>query len=100
MRHLYILTVFAVVLTVSLLGLRGRTFTHPPMDVFPEWAFPGMKLQPKLTQQTESRFFADGRSKQLQAVHDPRTGTAEVRRSVDDHDPAGSCAFELLEPGT
>ncbi len=62
MRNLYLLTAFAVVLTVSLLGLRGRTFTQPPMDVFPEWAFPGMKFQPKLTQQTESAFFADGRS--------------------------------------
>jgi cytochrome c553 len=62
MRTLYILTAFAVVLTVSLLGFRGRVFTHPPMDVFPEWAFPGMKYQPKLTQQTPSAFFADGRA--------------------------------------
>ncbi len=62
MRNLYLLTLFAVVLTVSLLGFRGRTFTHPPMDVFPEWLFPGMKEQPKLVQQTTSKFFADGRS--------------------------------------
>lgn len=62
MRNLYLLTFFAVVLTVSLLGFRGRTFTHPPMDVFPEWLFPGMKEQPKLVQQTASKFFADGRS--------------------------------------
>ena len=62
MRTLYLITAFLVVLTVSLLGFRGRTFTHPPMDVFPEWLFPGMKYQPKLTQQTESAFFADGRS--------------------------------------
>ena len=62
MRTLYILTAFAVVLTVSLLGFRGRVFTHPPMDVFPEWAFPGMKYQPKLTQQTPSAFFSDGRA--------------------------------------
>jgi cytochrome c553 len=47
---------------VSLLGLRGKTFTKPPMDVFPEWLFPGMKYQPKLTQQEPSKFFADGRS--------------------------------------
>jgi mono/diheme cytochrome c family protein len=62
MRNVYLATAFAVVLTVSILGLRGRTFTKPPMDVFPEWLFPGMKYQPKLTQQTESAFFADGRS--------------------------------------
>ena len=62
MRHLYLLTAFVVVLTVSILGFRGRTFTKPPMDVFPEWLFPGMKYQPKHTQQTASAFFADGRS--------------------------------------
>ena len=62
MRTLYLVTAFVVVLTVSVLGFRGRTFTHPPMDVFPEWLFPGMKYQPKHTQQTESAFFADGRS--------------------------------------
>ena len=62
MRTLYLATFFAVVLTVSILGFRGRTFTKPPMDVFPEWLFPGMKQQPKLVQQTASAFFADGRS--------------------------------------
>jgi mono/diheme cytochrome c family protein len=62
MRNLYIATAFLVILVVSILGFRGRTFTKPPMDVFPEWLFPGMKYQPKHTQQTESAFFADGRS--------------------------------------
>ena len=62
MRTLYLATFFVVVLAVSILGVRGRTFTKPPMDVFPEWLFPGMKQQPKLVQQTASAFFADGRS--------------------------------------
>ena len=62
MRTLYLITAFVVVLVVSILGFRGRTFTHSPMDVFPEWLFPGMKQQPKLVQQTASAFFADGRS--------------------------------------
>jgi mono/diheme cytochrome c family protein len=62
MRTTYLITAFVAVLAVSILGLRGRRFVHPPMDVFPEWAFPGMKYQPKLTQQTASPFFADGRS--------------------------------------
>jgi mono/diheme cytochrome c family protein len=62
MRTLYLITALTVVLLVSLLGFRGRTFTRPPMDVFPEWLFPGMKYQPKLTQQTASAFFADGLS--------------------------------------
>ena len=62
MRTVYLLTLFATVLTLSVLGLRGRRFAQPPMDVFPEWLFPGMKYQPKLTQQVRSAFFADGRS--------------------------------------
>ncbi len=62
MRYVYLFTAFVCVLTVSILGFRGRTFTHPPMDVFPEWLFPGMKYQPHHVQQTESAFFADGRS--------------------------------------
>jgi len=69
MRTAYLLTLFAAVLTVSLLGLRGRRFTQPPMDVFPEWAFPGMKYQPKLVQQAPSPFFADGRSDRAAPAH-------------------------------
>lgn len=61
MRNVYLVTAFLVVLTVSILGFRGRIFTRPPMDVFPEWAFPGMKRQPKYEPQTSSAFFADGR---------------------------------------
>src|SRR5580692_3746792 len=62
MRHAYLVTLFLLVVLVSVFGFKGRPFTHPPMDVFPEWAFPGMKYQPKLTQQVASNFFADGRS--------------------------------------
>ena len=62
MRHVYLITAFVVVLTISLLGFRGTRFTHPPMDVFPEWAFPGMRNQPKLRPQGASTFFADGRA--------------------------------------
>jgi mono/diheme cytochrome c family protein len=62
MRNVYLVTAFLAVLTVSLLGFRGTKFTTPPMDVLPEWAFPGMKRQPKPRPQGESRFFADGRA--------------------------------------
>jgi mono/diheme cytochrome c family protein len=65
MRNLYIATVSVIVLAVSLLGFRGREFTRPPMDVFPEWMFPGMKDQPSHAQQAESAFFADGRSDRI-----------------------------------
>jgi hypothetical protein len=62
MRNVYLVTAFVCVLFVSIFGFRGTTFTSPPIEVFPEWAFPGMKLQPKLRPQAESSFFADGRS--------------------------------------
>ena len=69
MRHVYLVTAFVCVLLVSILGLRGTKFTHPPMDVFPEWAFPGMKYQPKLRPQAESAFFADGRADRMPPEH-------------------------------
>lgn len=62
MRNVYLVTAFIVVLLVSILGLRGTNFTRPPMDVFPEWLFPGMKHQPRYKPQRESAFFADGRT--------------------------------------
>ncbi len=81
MRTVYLITAFVVVLVVSVLGFRGRTFTTPPMDVFPEWAFPGMKHQPKYRPQGQSAFFADGRAdRPLPANVVPR---GELRE--DDH---------------
>ncbi|HWA08428.1 MAG TPA: c-type cytochrome [Opitutaceae bacterium] len=62
MRYVYLFTAFACVLVVSLFGFRGARFTSPPIDVFPEWAFPGMKRQPKYKPQAPSPFFADGRA--------------------------------------
>lgn len=69
MRYVYLVTAFVVALTVSILGFRGRTFTQPPMDVFPEWAFPGMKHQPKYRPQGASAFFADGRADRPLPAH-------------------------------
>jgi mono/diheme cytochrome c family protein len=65
MRHVYLVTFFVAALVASILGLRGVTFTSPPLDVFPEWAFPGMKYQPKFRPQSASEFFADGRADRL-----------------------------------
>lgn len=62
MRNVYLITALVVVLVVSIFGFRGTKFTHPPMDVFPEWAFPAMRHHSKVKPQTESKFFADGRS--------------------------------------
>ncbi len=62
MRTVYLATFFLVVLLVAGYGFRGTTFTKPPIDVFPEWAFPGMKRQAKYKTQAASPFFADGRA--------------------------------------
>ena len=69
MRNVYLATFLVCVLAVSVLGFRGRIFTKPPADVFPEWAFPGMKYQPKLRPQAKSDFFADGRADRLPPPH-------------------------------
>jgi hypothetical protein len=50
------------VLLVSILGFRGGKSIAPPLDIFPEWAFPSMENQPKYRPQSESAFFADGRA--------------------------------------
>lgn len=62
MRNVYLITAFLVVLTISVLGLRGTKFSKAPMDVFPEWIFPGMKYQSKYKAQGGSKFFGDGRA--------------------------------------
>ena len=69
MRTVYLITAFAVVLLVSIFGLRGTVFTSPPMEVFPEWAFPSMVRQPKFRPQSASEFFADGRADRTPVEH-------------------------------
>jgi cytochrome c553 len=86
MRHVYLVTVFLLVVTLSIYGLKGRPFTHPPMDVFPEWAFPGMKYQPKLTQQVASAFFADGRSDRAAPAHTVAASYGPVGQPLRDDD--------------
>ncbi|MBK9989774.1 MAG: cytochrome c [Verrucomicrobia bacterium] len=62
MRYAYFTLAFLVVLTVSVLGFRGSTFTRPPMMVFPDTFFPEMNHQAKYKPQASSTFFADGRA--------------------------------------
>lgn len=81
MRHVYLVTAFVCVLVVSILGLRGTKFTSPPNDVFPEWAFPGMKHQPKPYAQGTSKFFADGRADRA-----PVPGTVPAGSPLRDDD--------------
>jgi hypothetical protein len=81
MRHVYLITLFVGVLLVSILGFRGTTFTAPPLDTFPEWAFPSMEHQPKLRPQSQSAFFADGRADRTPPVHTVARGMLRE----DDH---------------
>jgi mono/diheme cytochrome c family protein len=69
MRHVYLITLFVCLALVSVLGLRGTRFTSPPMDVFPDWAFPSMSRQPKFRPQAASNFFADGRADRMPVEH-------------------------------
>ncbi len=69
MRNVYLATLFVCVLVVSVLGFRGTTFTLPPLDLFPDWAFPGMEVQPKLRPQSQSKFFADGSADRMPPAH-------------------------------
>ncbi len=88
MRHVYLVTLFVCVLLVSILGFRGTTFTLPPLDVFPEWAFPSMEHQPKLRPQSASKFFADGRADRTPPAHTVARGMLRL----DDHLYAGKDA--------
>jgi cytochrome c len=81
MRNVYLLTAFVCVLIFSIFGLRGSKFTSPPIDVFPEWAFPSMRKQPKYRPQAASEFFADGRADRMPVEHTVMRGMLRE----DDH---------------
>lgn len=87
MRYAFLVLAFVAVFVVSFFGLRGQLFTKPPIDVFPEWGFPGMKYQPKYKTQSESKFFADGRSDRPlpQGVVATSFGPAGQPLKADDH---------------
>jgi hypothetical protein len=81
MRNVYLITAFVGVLIFSIFGLRGTKFTSPPIDVFPEWAFPSMRKQPKFRPQSSSEFFADGRADRMPVEHTVMRGMLRE----DDH---------------
>ena len=93
MRNVYLVTLFLAVLVVSLLGFRGTNFTKPPIDVFPEWIFPGMKYQPKYQPQGTSEFFADGRAARPVPAH---TVSREPLRNDDARDAGRASNGEFL----
>lgn len=85
MRNVYLITAFVCVAIVSILGLRGTNFTEPPVETFPEWAFPAMRYQPRPRPQSESKFFADGKMDRLPVQHTIARGMLRL----DDHKYAG-----------
>jgi mono/diheme cytochrome c family protein len=95
MRHVYLITFFGCVLLVSILGFRGTTFTAPPLDIFPEWAFPSMEHQPKFRPQSASEFFADGRADRVP----PARTVARGMLREDDHLYRGKDAAGAFTPG-
>lgn len=99
MRHVYLVTFYVVVLGVSILGLRGTKFTSAPMDVFPEWAFPGMKHQPKPYAQGTSAFFADGRADRMPVAGAVQRGMLRDDEHLD-HGKTATGAFARGFPAT
>src|SRR3954469_1904165 len=95
MRNVYLVTAFVCVLLVSIFGFRGTKFTSPPIEVFPEWAFPGMKNQPKLRPQAASQFFADGRADRAPVEHTVMRGMLRA----DDHLNTGKNATGAFAAG-
>lgn len=95
MRHVYLITLFVCVLVVSILGFRGMIFTKPPLDAFPEWAFPSMENQPKLRPQSESEFFADGQADRVPPQHTVARGMLRL----DDHRYAGKAGGDQFARG-
>ncbi len=70
MRYVYLIFIFIVVATVSVLGFRGTTFTKPPIEVFDD-----MDRMPKYHPQGESAFFSDGRADRLPVANTVARGT-------------------------
>jgi mono/diheme cytochrome c family protein len=60
MRYAYITLAFLCLLTVSIMGFRGRHTPDTPIMVFPD-----MDFQAKYKPQRASKFFADGRTDRL-----------------------------------
>ncbi len=73
MRYAYYTLLFAVTLTVSIMGFRGLRSTQPPVEVFPD-----MDRQARYKPQAASKFFADGRADRPQVAGTVPRGRAET----------------------
>ena len=73
MRYAYLVFILLVVAVLSIFGLRGTPFKSPPVEIFND-----MDRQPKYKPQSESGFFADGRTdRPVPANTVPREGYIE-----------------------
>jgi mono/diheme cytochrome c family protein len=70
MRYVYLATFLVVVLAVSVLGMRGTRFSHPPLELFPD-----MNHQAHLKPMAASSLFADGRADRPIPPHTVAAGT-------------------------
>ena len=70
MRYVYLIFIFLVISTISILGFRGAKKLSPPLEVFDD-----MDRMPKYMPQSESAFFADGRSDRLPVENTVARGT-------------------------
>lgn len=73
MRYAYYTLLFAVVLTLSVMGFRGLRSTQPPIEVFPD-----MDRQGHYKPQAASKFFADGRTDRPSPAGTVPRGRSEV----------------------
>ncbi len=83
MRIFFAIFAFSVVVLVSILGFRGSLSERPPIEIFPD-----MERQSKYKAQSESRFFADGRTDRPVppgVVHRQYDDPASSERLDDDH---------------
>lgn len=72
MRYVYLIFAFVVIAAISVLGFRGTKTTKRPLEIFDD-----MDHMPKYQPQSESSFFADGRSDRLPVTGTVARGTFE-----------------------
>ncbi len=83
MRIFFVLFAFSLLVLFSIAGFRGSFSERPPIEIFPD-----MVRQPKYKAQSESRFFADGRTDRPVppgVVHRRYEDPDEADRLDDDH---------------
>lgn len=88
LRYFFIGFTLLLLLLVSMTGLRGWKSKRPPLELFPD-----MVRQAKYKAQTESSFYADGRSGRVHATGTVPMGyCAPQGKSVDSNNPSTDLA--------